>query len=77
MKKKPNLYREAGRMIRIIDKQLQRKFRTAVFEAQRLIKYGKYEKAKRALRRAMAYFETDKSDPRFLRLQSALTELSG
>jgi hypothetical protein len=77
MEKKPNLYREASRMIRIIDKQLQRKFRTAVFEAQRLLKYGKYEKAKNALLRAMAYFETDKTDPRYLRLQSALSELTG
>jgi pSer/pThr/pTyr-binding forkhead associated (FHA) protein len=77
MKKKPNLYREATRMIRIIDKQLQRKFRSAVFETQRLIKYAKYKKARLVLKRAMAYFEADKSDPRYLRLQSALKAMGG
>lgn len=77
MKKRPNLYREATRMIRIIDKQLQRRFQGGIFEAQRLVNYGKYEKAKKVLMKAMSYFEADKKDARYMKLQSALSQLSG
>jgi len=77
MEKKPNLYREATRMIRIIDKQLQRRFQGAIFEAQRLTNYGKYEEARKVLLKAMGYFDADKKDARYLKLQAALAQLSG
>ena len=77
IEKKPHLYGEATRMIRTIDKQLQRIFQNGMFEAQRQTNFGKYEEAANILRKTMSYFDADKKDPRFLQLQSALNQLSG
>lgn len=77
MEEKPHLYGEATRMIRTIDKQLQRIFQNGIFEAQRQTNFGKYEEARNILLKTMSYFDADKKDARFLKLQSALAQLSG
>lgn len=77
LEKRPQIYRESIRMIRVIDKQLDKKFRDGTFEAQRLTNYGKYAQARAVLRRTAAYFMADKRDPRLLKLNEAFNRLSG
>lgn len=75
--KKPQNYHESNRMIRLIDKQLDKKFKGAIFEAQRRANYGKFDQARAVLRRAATYFAADRKDPRLIKLSQAFDQLSG
>ena len=77
MAKKPPLYEDAARMLRVIDRELSAKFRSAMFEAQRLVRFGKYDQAVTILRNVMLYFKADKKDPRYIQLQQAIQSLTG
>ena len=72
IKAKPALYDESERMMKLIERQLESKYRSGMFEAQRLVKYGKYDQAAKVLRTILAYFAADKKDPRYIRIQQAI-----
>ncbi len=77
MPKKPPLYEDSARMLRVIDRELNTKFRATMFEAQRLVRFGKYKEAIRILRNVMLYFKEDKKDPRYIQLRQAIESISG
>ncbi len=77
MPKKPPLYEDCSRMLRVIDRELNAKFKAAMFEAQRLVRFGKYKEAIKILRNVMLYFQADKTDPRYIQLQQAISSISG
>ena len=76
LKKKPNIYNESIRMIKVIDKQLNKKFKDGIFEAQRLTNFGKYPQARAMLRRTATYFAADRKDPRLIKLSQAFNQIS-
>jgi len=76
LKTKPALYDESERMIKLIERQLEGKYRSGMFEAQRLVKYGKYDQAAKVLRKILVYFAADKKDPRYIRIQQAIQSVT-
>jgi len=74
--KKPPEYQVARRQIQVINKELSKIFRKAVFDAQKMYRYGQYEKAQQRLQQTMLYFKANKRDPRYIQLRQVLESVS-
>lgn len=74
--KKPPEYQIARRQIQVINKELSKIFRKAVFDAQKMYRYGQYAKAQQRLQQTMLYFKANKRDPRYIQLRQVLESVS-
>lgn len=72
---KPPDYAVSIRQIALINKELSRLFKTAIFDAQRHYRYKEWDKARSRLKQTMMYFQANPRDPRYLQLGMALERL--
>jgi pSer/pThr/pTyr-binding forkhead associated (FHA) protein len=74
--RKPPEYAVATREIDRINKELSRLFKTAIFDAQRLWRYGQTEEARARLKQTLLYFKANPRDSRYIELRKVLGAVS-